>query len=380
MELTTMKAMIQGEAKLWGNIFAFTDSMALRCVLELDIVDIIHSHGGPITLSQIAVGIDSPSLNIDNLARLMRLLVRKDIFLISFLADLFYIFTTHHQPSDCGEITLYGLTPHTSRWLMQGSKFSLVPFILMQSHPELMTSWFCLSQCVKEGATAFSKVHGCEVRDFAHKNPKFNKMFNYAMACTTKLVAERILWGYRDGFDSINGSLVDVGGGTGEMVAKIVKAHPHIKAINFDLPHVITTAPMHQEVSHIEGNMFEAIPNADAILLKLNMLDDISTICLIRLLHGFSDEDCIKILKNCAKAIPKKTGKIIIVEHVLEPNGNGPFDETGLVFDLIMMIFAPSGKERTELDWKKLLEEGGFPHHKIIKIPSFPSIIEAHPA
>ncbi|KAG2717257.1 hypothetical protein I3843_Q030500 [Carya illinoinensis] len=250
---------------------------------------------------------------------------------------------------------------------MQGSEFSLVPFILMQSHPELMTSSLCLSQCVKEGGTAFSKVHGCEVRDFAHKNPKFNKMFNYAMACTTKLVAEHILWGYRDGFGSINGSLVDVGGGTGEMVAQIVKAHPHIKAINFDLPHVITTAPMHQGVSHIEGNMFEAIPNANAILLK-------------RVLHGFSDEDCIKILKNCAKAIPKKTGKIIIVENVLEPNGNGPFDETGLVFDLIMMIFAPSGKERTELDWKKLLEEGGFPHHKIIKIPSFPSIIEAHPA
>ncbi|XP_042974136.1 (R,S)-reticuline 7-O-methyltransferase-like isoform X2 [Carya illinoinensis] len=336
MELTTMEAMIQGEAKLWGNIFAFTDSMALRCLLELGIVDIIHSHGGPITLSQIAAGIDSPSLNIDNLARLMRLLVRKDIF------------TTHHQPSDCGEITLYGLTPHTSRWLMQGSEFSLVPFILMQSHPELMTSWLCLSQFVKEGGTAFSKVHGCEVRDFANKIPKFNKMFNDAMACTAKLVAEHILWGYRDGFSSINGSLVDVGGGTGEMVAKIVKAHPHIKAINFDLTHVITTAPMQLGVSHIE------------------------------VLHGFSDEDCIKILKNCAKAIPKKTGKIIIVEHVLEPNGNGPFDETGLVFDLIMMLLAPSGKERTELDWKKLLE-GGFPHHKIIKIPAFPSIIEAHP-
>ncbi|KAG6722532.1 hypothetical protein I3842_03G165700 [Carya illinoinensis] len=355
MELTTMEAMIQGEAKLWENIFAFTNSMALRYALELGIVDIIHSRGGPITLSQIAAGIDSPSLNIENLARLMRLLVRKDIF------------TTHHQQSDSGEITVYGLTPHTSRWLMQGSEFSLVPFIMMQTHPELMTSWLFLSKCVKEGGTAFSQVHGCEIIDFAQKNPKFNKMFNDAMACTAKLEAEGILWGYRDGFSSINGSLVDVGGGTGEMAAKIVKAHPHVKAINFDLPHVITTAPMHQGVSHVEGNIFGAIPNADAILLK-------------RVLHGFSDEDCIKILKNCAKKIPKKTGKIIIVEHVLEPNGNGPFDETGLVMDLLMMILTSSGKERTELDWKKLLKEGGFSHHKIIKIPAFLSIIEAHPA
>ncbi|KAG7988071.1 hypothetical protein I3843_03G168400 [Carya illinoinensis] len=310
MELTTMEVMIQGEAKLWENIFAFTNSMALRYALELGIVDIIHSHGGPITLSQIAAGIDSPSLNIENLARLMRLLVRKDIF------------TTHHQQSD-SEITVYGLTPHTSRWLMQGSE---------------------ACKCVKEGGTAFSQVHGCEIIDFAQKNPKFNKMFNDAMACTAKLEAEGILWGYRDGFSSINGSLVDVGGGTGEMAAKIVKAHPHVKGINFDLPHVITTAPMHQGVSHVEGNIFGAIPNADAILLK-------------RVLHGFSDEDCIKILKNCAKKIPKKTGKIIIVEHVLEPNGNGPFDETGLVMDLLMMILTSSGKERTELDWKKLLKE-----------------------
>ena len=97
------------------------------------------------------------------------------------------------------------------------------------------------------------------------------------------------------------------------------------------------------------------------------------------ILHDWSDEDCVKILRNCRKAIPAKSGKVTIVEIVLQPDGNGTFDELGLVFDLLMMAHSPGGKERTELQWKKLLEEGGFPRYKIISIPALPSIIEAYP-
>lgn len=97
------------------------------------------------------------------------------------------------------------------------------------------------------------------------------------------------------------------------------------------------------------------------------------------IMHDWSDEDCVKILKNCRKAIPEKTGKVIIVDVVLEPEGEGLFDNTGLVFDLLMMAHSSGGKERSEPEWRKLLQEGGFVKYKIIKIPSFLSIIEAHP-
>jgi precorrin-6B methylase 2 len=79
-----------------------------------------------------------------------------------------------------------------------------------------------------------------------------------------------VLAEYKDGFSCV-GSLVDVGGGTGGMIAEIVKAHPHIKGINFDLPHVVAIAPTRQGVSHVGGDMFEAIPNADAIFMKVYM-------------------------------------------------------------------------------------------------------------
>ena len=96
-------------------------------------------------------------------------------------------------------------------------------------------------------------------------------------------------------------------------------------------------------------------------------------------LHDWSDEHCIKILKNCRKAISEKIGKVIIVDIILEKDNNDLFDETRIVFDLNMMTHTSGGKERTELEWKKLLEEGGFPRYKIIKIPTIASIIEAYP-
>ncbi|KAK0589810.1 hypothetical protein LWI29_018799 [Acer saccharum] len=243
--------------------------MALKCAVELRIADIIHSHGGaPITLSQIASCIDdSPSPDIPYLSRIMRLLVRKNIF------------TVHHPLSDSSssESTLYGLN-HVSRWLLHGSDLSLTPMILMENHPWVVAPWHCLSTCVKEGGTsAFEKAHGRDAWDFASQNPEFNNMLNDGMACTSRIITRAILTGYKDGFGCI-GSLVDVGGGTGTMVAEIVKSHPHIKATNFDLPHVIATAPLMDGVCHVGGDMFKEIPSADAVFMKW-------------ILHDWSDED-----------------------------------------------------------------------------------------
>ncbi|KAL5864924.1 hypothetical protein ACOSQ3_002438 [Xanthoceras sorbifolium] len=65
--------------------------------------------------------------------------------------------------------------------------------------------------------------------------------------------------------------------------------------------------------------MFSSIPNADALLLK-------------------NDKACVKILINCQNVVPEKTGKLIIVGVVLQPNGNEMFVDIGLAFDLHMMV------------------------------------------
>lgn len=352
MESVEGEALLNGQAEIWKHMFAFIDSMALKCAIELRIPDIIHSHGGPITLSQIASCIDSPSSpEISYLERIMRVLGRKNIF-------------TAHHPSDSGE-PLYGLT-HSSRWLVTGTNSNqLGSVFLVENHPYLVNSWHFLSQSVKEGGIAMEKAYGGVYIDLASKDQQFNNIFNEGMACNSKFLTKEILAGYKHGFDSLK-SLVDVAGGIGGLISEIVKSYSHIKGINFDLPHVITTAPVYDGVTHVSGDMFHTIPNADALLFKW-------------VLHNWSDEACVKILKNCRKAIPAKAGKVIIIDVVLQPDGKCLFDDARYAFDLVMMVNTRGGKERTEPEWKKLFAEGGFPRYKIIKIPALQSIIEAYP-
>ncbi|RZC64334.1 hypothetical protein C5167_008025 [Papaver somniferum] len=161
--------------------------------------------------------------------------------------------------------------------------------------------------------------------------------------------------------------VVDVGGGTGTMIAEIVKANPHVQGINFDLPHVVATAADFPGVKHVGGDMFTDVPKADAFIMK-------------SLLHDWTDEDCTKILRNCYNAITnKKSGKVIIVEIVLGSEGSGLFCKTGLILDMVMMAHTSGGKERTEVEWKMLLNNAGFPRYNIIQTPACPCIIEAFP-
>ncbi|KAI6672928.1 hypothetical protein NL676_000834 [Syzygium grande] len=207
---------------------------------------------------------------------------------------------------------------------------------------------------------------------------------------------------YKDGFMRM-GSLVDVGGGTGDTVAKIVRSYPHNKGINLDQPRIVAAAPAHGGVCHVGGDMFEAIPSANAVFMnvsvtwclfsKFNLRHDVleslsssRPLMVARygrplygwILHDWNDEDCVRILKNCRKAVSEKNGKVIMADIVLQPEGNSLFDDTRIACDLFM-ITQTGGKERTEPEWKKILEEGGFPRFNIIQIPSLVSIIEAFP-
>ncbi|KAI3690034.1 hypothetical protein L2E82_48009 [Cichorium intybus] len=164
---------------------------------------------------------------------------------------------------------------------------------------------------------------------------------------------DAVISSYRNGFLTSKGNVADVGGGMGVGISEIVKAYPHLKGINFDLPHVISAAPTYDGVTHVAGDMFNAIPPTEMIFMK--------------------------ILKNCRKAIPKETGKVIIVEIVQHPTDDYPFNYPRLTFDLVMFALFPCGREGSENDWKKLLGESGFCRYNIIKMPALMLIVEAFP-
>ncbi|GKC41568.1 xanthohumol 4-O-methyltransferase-like protein [Tanacetum coccineum] len=193
------------------------------------------------------------------------------------------------------------------------------------------------------------KTFGVDFWGFLSANPQANNLINEAMACRTRLSMAAIMSDYK--FDELKGTLADVGGGIGAAINEIVNAYPHLKGINFDMPHVISMAPTYKGVTHVEGDMFKAITSADSILLK-------------------GDNECIKILKNCRDAIPKKTGKIIIVDIILRPGGDDVFDDTRIVHYLSMLACF----ERTEVEWKKILSDAGFSRYNA------PTFLQSNPS
>ncbi|ONL98554.1 benzoxazinone synthesis11 [Zea mays] len=91
-------------------------------------------------------------------------------------------------------------------------------------------------------------------------------------------------------------SLVDVGGGHGGAAAAIAAAFPHLKCSVLDLPHVVAGAPSDGNVHFVAGNMFESIPPATAVFLKVPSV--VTADC--SLLHG-SISQCVCILRSMVK-------------------------------------------------------------------------------
>ncbi|KAJ1410038.1 Winged helix-like DNA-binding domain superfamily [Sesbania bispinosa] len=198
---------------------------------------------------------------------------------------------------------------------------------------------------ILEGGIPFHRVHGKHIYEYTGSDPRFNEVFNKAMINSTTIAIKRILEVY-EGFEHIN-RLVDVAGGLGINLKLITSKYPHIQGVNFDLPHVIEHAPTYAGVTHVGGDMFESVPNGDAIFMKW-------------ILHNWNDEDCLKLLKNCHKAIPDD-GKVIVVDSVLSvlPE-NTTVAKVASQADLIMMTQFSGGKERIQNEFMKLALGSGF--------------------
>lgn len=91
--------------------------------------------------------------------------------------------------------------------------------------------------------------------------------FNKAMTNHTIIVMKKILECY-NGFDNIK-CLVDVGDGLGVALNLIISKHPTIKGVNFDLLHVIQDATLYPGIEHVAGDMFQEVPQGDAIFMKV---------------------------------------------------------------------------------------------------------------
>ncbi|PSS14478.1 Trans-resveratrol di-O-methyltransferase [Actinidia chinensis var. chinensis] len=234
--------------------------------------------------------------------------------------------------------------------------------------PTLTKPWHFVSEWFKNhDPTPFDTAHGRPLWDYAGHEPRMNHFFNEAMASDSRLVTSVLVKDCKAIFEGLN-SLVDVGGGTGTVAKAIAEAFPNLECTVLDLPHVVADLQGScKNLTYVGGDMLEVIPSADAVLLKW-------------ILHDWSDEDSVKILKRCKEAIPSR-GKVIIIDMKVENQKGDDHDqsiETQLFFDMLMMTLTP-GRERTEKEWAKLFSDAGFSDYKIIPILGLRSLIEVYP-
>ncbi|XP_057793413.1 chavicol O-methyltransferase-like [Salvia miltiorrhiza] len=341
--------LIEAQAYVWNHTFAFVNSVSLKCAIQLGIPDAIHKHGHPITLSQLVESLHADHTKSQCIHRLMRLLVQSKFFTQD---------TTQEEAR-------YWLTP-ASRLLLRKASLTVAPLVLLILDPILTEPWFHMSEWLtnERHLTPFEAAHGSMFWERMAHESGLGSLFEEAMRTDSRLVAHVLVRDYKHVFEGIK-TLADVGGGTGTMAKAIVDALPGIKCLVLDLPHVVAGLESTHKLRYVGGDMFEAIPAADAVLLKWIM-------------HDWDDDKCLKILKRCKEAVGTG-GKVMIIDVVVDvKREDDKVVEDQLYFDMAMMTYF-NGKERSEKEWAKLFSDAGFTSYKITHAFGVRSLLEAYP-
>ena len=238
--------------------------------------------------------------------------------------------------------------------------------LFVGSEAELQT-WAHLSYSVRTGKPAFEHIFGKGWFDYLDEQPEMARIFNHLMTGGSTSDAAAIVEAHDF---SVYRKIVDIGGGHGALLAHILEQNPQSSGVLFDAPSVIAgaTGAIDTQVNQgraekVAGNFFEAVPNgADAYVLKY-------------IIHDWDDERAILILKNCRQAMAEN-GRVLLVEMVI-PAGNAP--SPGKFLDLEMLLYFYS-RERTEAEYRDLLQQAGLELITMTPTASPFSIIEAAPA
>jgi hypothetical protein len=250
---------------------------------------------------------------------------------------------------------------------------------LRSDHPESMRDFaialgsdFCwrpygaLSETIRTGQPAFNHVFGTSFFEYLGTHPEDASAFDAAMTSLSSRDIAPILAAYD--FSKFE-RIVDVGGGHGALLHAILSANPKLRGVLVDQPAVVEGAvalrsgviAARSEI--VGGDIFKSVPEgADAYVEKY-------------IIHDWNDEDALKILKNCRRALDRG-GKMLLLEAVL----GAPNEPDATRFGDLLMLMLLQGRERTESQFTVLLREAGFVLTRVIPTAGGVSIIEGVPA
>ncbi len=243
-----------------------------------------------------------------------------------------------------------------------GSKRSLA----RMAGAEFYRSWGSLLSSVETGCAAFDKVFGKSFFHFMSVNPDRWRIYDEAMTGVHDSETMPVLDAYD--FASFR-TIVDVGGGNGLALAAILRRHPEIRGILFDLPavadrakEVVAGSGVSDRCRTVGGDFFDSVPSAgDAYLLR-------------HVIHDWEDREAIAILGNCRDAM-RPGGRVLVVESVI-PSGNEPC--FGKWLDLMMLVVG--GRERTREQYEELFSAAGLRLTRVVPTDHEVSVLEAERA
>ena len=259
----------------------------------------------------------------------------------------------------------FALTP-LGALLRSGTPDSMRALAIMYCE-EQYRSWGDLLYSVRTGQPAFDHVYGMGVFDYFRQNPDAGCVFNEAMSALTNPLGSAVA----DAYDfSACGTVVDVAGGHGSLIAAVLRNNPKARGILFDLPHVVSGAGEHlaaagiaDRCTSVGGDFFASVPpGGDAYVLK-------------QILHDWDDDRCVAILDQCRRVMSDHS-KVLVIEFVLPP-GDEPF--FGKWLDLHMLVMAPGARERTAAEYEALFKRARLALARVVPTALGLSVVEAAP-
>jgi hypothetical protein len=203
-------------------------------------------------------------------------------------------------------------------------------------------AWASLLTAVETGAPAYDELFGRPFWDDLAAHPRVAASFDALMSPEGHGTpnADIPLTG---GWDSIR-TVVDVGGGTGSLLAEILRAHPAVRGTLVDLPstversaEIFERAGVADRVSLAGQSFFDPLPAGSDLYLLNKVLGD------------WPDREAIAILTECAAAA-SPDGRVMVMSGVTDAETPDP--------QLLMMLLV-GGKDRTMMEFRELAAAAG---------------------
>jgi hypothetical protein len=237
------------------------------------------------------------------------------------------------------------------------------PLARTLNDPAVWSAWGHLGHSVRTGDNAFEALHGVDVWAHRRAHPEQNAIFNDNMTALSSQVADAVATAYD--FSGLS-TVVDVGGGHGALLEAVLARHDHLTGTVFDQAHVVAQAPTPGTPASVAsrwtsatGSFFDAVPAADAYLLK-------------SILHDWPDDRCVEILRTCRRTLGEG-GVVLVVETVLGRPGH----EVEAAFSDLNMLVLPGGRERSEQEYAALFGAAGLRLTRVVDTGTRMSVIEA---